>query len=329
MGANSGNTAFHILFCNYFNIFKDVCYLLNSCFYISLLILCRIIFRILGQVALSNRFTDVQYFDEDRILTHTQALNTRGELYLEDARYVLGTLRLGYSYEMEPYENYLIVNEEWRGWDFKSRWHSLFGRFHYDRFNDGYFPTRGIRADLDMRYVFRGYSIYLWDPGAASDDHWEGFIHPYGVGMASLSWAKTLGERLTLQPTVYAGWCSETPGHVNAVHSLTAGGIQASRYVDYQMPFFGYSSGYNVLKHFGGVAQADLRYRFGRKMYLTLQGAVLQDADTFSDFWTTAPTAWAVGAEFGFKTIGGPLKAGIHWCNDRGVGATFSYGFYF
>jgi hypothetical protein len=45
--------------------------------------------------------------------------------------------------------------------------------------------------------------------------------------------------------------------------------------------------------------------------------------------WSKAPTTWAAGAEIGYKTIGGPLKIGIHWCGMTGFGITGSYGFYF
>ena len=45
--------------------------------------------------------------------------------------------------------------------------------------------------------------------------------------------------------------------------------------------------------------------------------------------WSKAPTTWAAGAEIGYKTIGGPLKIGSHWCGMTGFGITGSYGFYF
>ncbi len=280
-------------------------------------------------VALNNRYTDVRCFDIEGNQTRVQSLNTRGEVYIEDARYVHGTLRAGYSVEMEPYENYLVIDEEWTGWDMQSRWHSVFGRFRFDNLNDSYFPTRGLRADLDLRYVFRGYSAYMWESFADTGGYTKGAINPYGVGVASLSWATALGKRLTLQPSLHAGWCSESQGHINYAHTIAAGGIRAARYGDYQMPFFGFSSGFRILRRFSGIAQADLRYRFGRKLYLTAQGALLQDADDLHGMWSKAPTTWAAGAEIGYKTIGGPLKIGIHWCGMTGFGITGSYGFYF
>ena len=56
---------------------------------------------------------------------------------------------------------------------------------------------------------------------------------------------------------------------------------------------------------------------------------ILQDADDLHGMWSKAPTTWAAGAEIGYKTIGGPLKIGIHWCGMTGFGITGSYGFYF
>ena len=56
--------------------------------------------------------------------------------------------------------------------------------------------------------------------------------------------------------------------------------------------------------------------------------ALLVNSDKFSTILRDAKV-WAVGLEYGRKTIAGPLRLGAHWCNETGFGATLSFGFDF
>jgi NTE family protein len=256
-------------------------------------------------------------------------VNSRLELYAEDARMVYGNVRFGAAYEMEPYENYLDNEMHWEGWDFRSRWLSTFASLRYDTFNESYFPTRGFRFKLDTRYVFDGYSIYLEDDGMEAGDHYEGEVPPYSVGMAQLSAAWPIGRVVVLQPTVYFGWQTEQPGHMNFIHTLAAGGTLASRYIDHQLPFFGFSQGFFVCGNFAATAQLDVRFRLNHKNFLTVRGGLLQDKSKIADLFKTRPTAFAVGAEIGQKTIVGPMKLGAQWCDKTGFSVALSVGFDF
>ena len=136
-------------------------------------------------IALKNSYRNFTYrMDEDASeprgfsKARYNGVNSRLELYAEDARMVYGNVRFGAAYEMEPYENYLD---------------STFASLRYDTFNESYFPTRGFRFKLDTRYVFDGYSIYLEDDGMEAGDHYEGEVPPYSVGMAQLSAAWPIG----------------------------------------------------------------------------------------------------------------------------------------
>ena len=256
-------------------------------------------------------------------------VNSRLEVYAEDARMVYGNVRFGAAYEMEPYENYLDDQMHWQGWDFRSRWFSTFASLRYDTFNESYFPTRGYRLKLDTRYVFDGYSIYMEDEGMEAGEHYEGEVRPYSVGMAYASVALPLGRVVVVQPSVYFGWQTEQPGHMNFIHTLSAGGSLASRYIDYQMPFFGISQGFYVCDSFAATAQLDVRFRLNHKNFLTLRGGVFQDKSVLADLVRTRPTAFAVGAEIGQKTIIGPMKLGAQWCDMTGFSVALSVGFDF
>ena len=77
------------------------------------------------------------------------------DLFVEDSRLRFGSMRAGFTAEMDPYEHYLSYGEEWMGWDWKSYWLSTFASLKHDKFNDGYFPTHGYRLSMDGRYVFK------------------------------------------------------------------------------------------------------------------------------------------------------------------------------
>jgi NTE family protein len=256
-------------------------------------------------------------------------VNSRLELYAEDARLVYGNVRFGVAMDMEPYENYLDDQMHWQGWDFRSRWFSTFASLRYDTFNESYFPTRGFRFKLDTRYVFDGFSIYQEDEGMEAGEHYEGEVPPYSVGMVHASVAVPLGRVVVLQPSVYAGWQTETPGHMNFIHTLAVGGTLASRYIDNQIPFFGFSQGFYVCDNYAATAQMDVRFRLNHKNYLTVRGGVFQNKSVLADLVRTRPTAYAFGAEIGQKTIVGPMKLGAQWCSMSGFSVALSVGFDF
>ncbi len=287
-------------------------------------------------IALKNSYRNFTYrMDDDvantRVFSKARynGVNSRLELYAEDARMVYGNVRFGAAYEMEPYENYLDNEMHWEGWDFRSRWLSTFASLRYDTFNESYFPTHGFRFKLDTRYVFDGYSIYLEDDGMEAGEHYEGDVPPYSVGMAQLSAAWPLGRVVVLQPSVYFGWQTEQPGHMNFIHTLAAGGTLAKRYIDNQLPFFGFSQGFFVCDNFAATAQLDVRFRLNHKNFLTVRGGVYQDKSRIADLFKTRPTAFAVGAEIGQKTIVGPMKLGAQWCDKTGFSVALSVGFDF
>ena len=160
-------------------------------------------------------------------------------------------------------------------------------------------------------------------------EHYEGEVPPYSVGTAHASAALPLGRIVVLQPSVYFGWQTEQPGHMNFIHTLAAGGTLASRYVDNQIPFFGFSQGFFVCDNFAATAQLDVRFRLNHKNFLTVRGGVFQDKSKLADLVKSPLSAYAFGAEIGQKTIVGPMKLGAQWCNKTGFSVALSVGFDF
>ncbi len=275
-------------------------------------------------------YSDFKYQDKGDAARYI-GLNTRAEIYAEDARLNYGDVRMGFAMENEPYESYLDNSLEWTGWDWRSRWFSTFADLRYDTFNERYFPTKGFQLALKTRYVFDGFSTYLEEEGddESEGEHTEGKVPPYSVGVAHASFVLPLGSRLALQPSLYAGWMTETPGQMNFVHTLTAGGTLAGRYVENQLPFFGFNTGFWVCQHYAMTAQADLRYRINHKNFVTLRGGVFHDTDHIPDFFKDRLDAYAFGLEIGQKSVAGPMKLGVQWCNRTKFSVALSVGFDF
>ena len=264
------------------------------------------------------------------------------DVYLEDTRIHNGSMRLGLSAEMDPYNHYLSLAEFQNRWCWKDHWLSAFANFKFDTFNDGYFPTRGVRIGLKGRYVFKGYSSYL-DPDAPIwREAWAtttegGKVPQYLTTMGSLEAALSIGEHFTVLPKLYAGWYrpfgvnlreySPYP-FVNIRHVVTVGGFIPDRYTENQIPFFIWSNGYRETFGVSTLGQLDLRYGFGRKNYITVRGGVFSDIyslDTFS----TEDLIWGVGAEYARKTLVGPLKIAAQWGREFGASVYASIGFDF
>ena len=278
-------------------------------------------------VRLQTGYLNIMYSDMGGDVK-IKSVNSRVDAYIEDSYMKDGTFSLGYSYEMEPFENYIDATLVWKDYDFRSHWHSVYGSFRYDTMDDGYFPTRGFAARVHGRYVFGGYSTWLEDrdlPGEAT----EGPVEPYGTVVASLSGAIPMGGHLTLQPAVWLGWASTYSGRMNFVHSLAAGGPLPGRYLENQIPFLGRSLNFEVMEDVVTTAQLDLRYQFSHVNYVSLMAGILQNGRTFGDLFKTPLNAFALGVGYGRKTVAGPLQLGLHWCNAGGFGMSLGFGFDF
>ena len=70
----------------------------------------------------------------------------------------------------------------------------------------------------------------------------------------------------------------------------------------------------------------DLRYRFYGKNYATLRGGLFIDDYYLKDIIHVTP-ALAVGAEYARKTMVGPFRLAVQWCDIAGVTMYAGIGF--
>ena len=281
-------------------------------------------------ISFKNGYVRYNYRESDWSDTKYSAFNTRVDAYLDVVGMVNGSARLGLSNDFQPYENYLNWDMEWKGWDWKSRWHSVFGDFAYGNFDDSSFPMRGVKARLLGRYVFNGYSTWMEDRWMTEYEHYEGAVKPYGVVMGSISGAIPFGKHFSLNPSLYVAWSSRYNGQMASVHQVAAGGMLPGRYLEYQMPYIGYSTGFRVCENVAVTGSLDFTYRLKQKNFFTLQSGMFHTAPTWKD-WVSdfVLVEYAFGLQYGRKTVVGPLKVGVHWNNLTGFGANVSFGFDF
>ena len=282
-------------------------------------------------IALRNGYKRYSYYGVKGESVKYSSVDTRIDGFFDLVGMPLGQMRIGISSEFQPFENYLARETDWRGWDWRSNWNSVFGQFRFDNFDDGYFPMKGVKMSLSGRYTFAGYSIYIETRDMLNPEleAYADKIKPYGTVLASVCGAIPMGRNFSLNPSLYAGWYSRYDGEMYTGHLICAGGTLAGRYSEYQVPFFGYSSGYRVCDQFSSVALLDLNYRLRTKNFFTLQTGVYLTGQHFVDMFHRDAVQYAVGLQYGRKTLVGPLKVGVHWCNQTKFGASLSFGFDF
>ena len=266
--------------------------------------------------------------------TQSSMFTTALDAYLEDSRMKDGTLRLGVTAEMIPYERVLTVDEYNLGWDWHSHWLSSFVTWKYVTFDDGYFPTRGLRFYADGRYVFGGRSTKLYSP-ADDPDYVPGDfstktapVPAYFSGSAGLEAALSLGRSFTFIPKLYLGWNPVDRDQMNPLHAVAAGGFIANRYVEHQLPFFGFPTGYRYCRPISAVLQLDARACIARKNFVTARAGLFQDDYDMQGMFRAAPY-YAFGLEYGRQIIIGPIRVAAQWCNITGLTAYASVGFDF
>ena len=263
------------------------------------------------------------------------------DVYLEDSRMTRGTFRVGLTAEMDPYEQYLSYGETWKDWDWKSYWLSAFANFKFDTFDDGYFPTRGIRLTLKGRYNFAGYSIDLDKNYAVLEEDPAltegGRVPRYISTLASVEAAFSIGNHFTILPKLYAAWYQPfgvnimsylARDYMNMKHTTMLGGFMPDRYTEFQIPFFLWPANTRNSSPYTAMAQLDLRYCIARKNYVSVRSGVLVRGDELRDFAENYKY-WAFGAEYARQTPVGPLRLAAQWGRIGGFSVYAAIGFDF
>jgi NTE family protein len=264
-------------------------------------------------VAAQLRWTDMNTLNFGTNVLSLSFLHAKQEVYLSNIKWKKVDIKAGLSNDIFDVRN--IKSEQIIGnYDFgqlKNDFVSVFANGRTDTFDDGYFPTRGIKAGASYSWTFAGFP-YRFDN--------------FHTIAADVKGVVSGGDVFAFLPSANARFLlgNEIPvAYFNAI-----GGSLAGRYVDQQLPFIGVTN-LHAMENIMAMARMDFRFKFLRNHYLTGIVNYVRDGDSFKEF-VASPGYFGAGLEYAFDTIFGPLKANVHWSNlTNRVGFYVSAGFNF
>lgn len=188
---------------------------------------------------------------------------------------------------------------------------SLFATGRTDTFDDGYFPTRGIKAQVSYSWTFAGF------PKKFNNFH---------TIFGGVRGVVTVGNVFAFIP--YANVRFLLGHEVPVAYFNAIGGSLPGRYVDQQLPFIGVTNLW-AMKNILTMAGVDLRFRLHKNHYITGIVNYVRDCDHFDTY--LKDRGWfGAGLEYAYDTIFGPVKANVHWSDLSGkVGFYISAGYNF
>ena len=263
--------------------------------------------------AASARWTNMGMLNFNADNLSLSFLNARQEAYLSNIKWHFLDIKGGLRndvYKVNGIRTSEIVESYYQGEGTKD-YMSLFVDARHDKFDDGYFPTRGVNAGLSYSWTFAGFgnaprNFHILQADAK-------VVVPAGKVFAfipSVNCRFLMGEEIPLP-------------YFNAV-----GGSLAGRFVDQQIPFIGVTN-LVAMDDIMTMFRADFRFRVAKNHYVTAIANYVRDCDTFRNYGVGKGWCGA-GIEYSFNTIFGPLSANVHWSDlTHKVGLYLSAGFNF
>lgn len=264
-------------------------------------------------VAASLRWTDLNTLNLWEHKLGFNFLHARQEVYLSNMTWRKFDFNAGIRNEVFRIRN--IKSEDILGdYDFghpNNDFVSMFAVGRTDTFDDGYFPTRGLKAQVSYSWTFAGFPVQVKN------------FHTIAAGVRGVV---PMGGFVALIP--YANMRFLLGHDIPVAYFNAIGGSLAGRYVDQQIPFIGVTNLW-AMKNVLTMAGVDLRFRLHKNHYVTAIFNYARDCDHF-DTYLQGLGYFGAGMEYAYDTIFGPLKANVHWSNMTGkVGFYISAGYNF
>ena len=239
----------------------------------------------------------------------------------------------------------------------------LFASLLYDNRDDAYFPTRGIAMGIEgeLRYLYvKPPSENIYDENDILIEEKE---YPYKVQYPACKSLRAyikptigIGSRFAVLPSVGGRVFFDLDYNVNMpYHDNIFGGVFDRRYVDHQFAFIG-TTGPMLANDLMAIGRIDLRYRFGKNLYLSAIVNVLytksigEHESNLMESWpseddpvwelsyesgeTIKPNTefWirGLGLEVAYKSMIGPISFDLMW-NDvtKRFGGYLNIGYFF
>lgn len=188
---------------------------------------------------------------------------------------------------------------------------SLYADARTDTFDNGYFPTRGVKAGASYSWTFAGFP-----------NEFNGFH----VVQADAKAVVPIGRSFAFIPSFNARFL--LGDNIPVAYFNAIGGSLAGRYVDQQIPFVGINK-LAAVRNILTVFRTDFRTRIAKNHYLTGILNYARDCDDFREYGV-GTGYFGAAVEYSYDTIFGPLTANLHWSDYTGkVGFYISAGYSF
>lgn len=260
------------------------------------------------------RYHDIDFYSQGNKLSnisynfHTFDLGY-SNLWLRNFRYQLGV----------AYEFYHNVNSLYRNNDYQTsnNWvdniFNYYARLDYNTQDRGSFPTRGIRFSL-LGSIYTDKIVNFHDCSS------------FYTLLGSFSGTYTFAHRLALLPSAYVRLLNGNS--IPLIYRNTIGGENSSHYLRQQIPFMGVSHvefANDVLVTCG----LQLRYRIGKRHYLSMIGNIASNTDKFDNIWQDK-FLYGIGINYSFDNHFVPLSMSLGYSNlTNKVYCFANIGYYF
>ena len=260
------------------------------------------------------RWTDLDMLrmsDENR-MSFTY-LASKQELYLSNMNWRYLDIKGGVRNEVFDIGNFRSsqVNGDYDINQLTNDYVSLFADLRSYTFDDGYFPTRGVKAGVSYAWTFTGFP--------------HSFM-PFHTIQADTKVVVPMGERVAFMPSFNFRFLM---GHdIPVAYFNAVGGNLQGRYLDQQIPFVGINQ-LAAMKNILTVYRADLRVKVAKNNYITAIANYVRTCD-FIVSYAVGPGNLGAGLEYSYDSIFGPLTFNLHWSDfTNKVGFYISAGYNF
>lgn len=239
---------------------------------------------------------------------YKQYWQNEARVYIAGTRWSQSDLSAGVRVEHTPFYKQIgdtpdtLFRPEW---DWSHYYPYLYLRFVYDHENTRYFPDRGVKVYVNYDYDFKK-------------------THYMAAGIHGVI---PVCSFFAIQAALRGRYIFGGPNN-NVNMRNYVGGTMAGRYYEQQMPFVGFN-GERACDNFLTTVDLDLRFRVGKKHYLSLIGAAMHDGNDMNGFGSKNPIIGAA-LQYAYKSKFGPIMANIHWNsfnNKFGVFLSAGYDF--
>lgn len=259
------------------------------------------------------KYNDINLYDHGKKIDNITFSYHRGDLNWSDIYVRNFKFQIGLRYEYFKFKS-VLYNSDYMAQNIPSQGiASYYADVHLDTYDSKYYPDKGMSFKA-------GYSLYT-DNMVSFDGH-----SPFSALTADFEPVIRITRRVYALPAVY-GRVLIGKG-IPAPYLNCMGGEVAGRYFNQQLPFYGIHN-LQLFENSVMVGRLALRYRLGRRHYITLTGNYAKQSESFFDI-LKGSDIWGGGAGYAYNSLIGPISVTVDLSNwDKKLGLYFNLGYYF